>query len=60
MDDRYVFCPLVDEKIEDIDCIENRDVVDGSLIEDSMPDMYKRKIDWKNICRTCKWHDYGY
>ena len=24
-----VFCPLVDEIIEDIDCIENRDIIDG-------------------------------
>ena len=49
MDDRWVFCPLVDRKIEDIDCIENRDVVDGMLVESSLPDEYKRKINWKDI-----------
>mgnify|MGYP001753999445 CR=1 FL=1 len=32
MDDRWVFCPLVDRKIEDIDCIENRDIVDGKIV----------------------------
>ena len=58
MDDRWVFCPLVDRKIEDIDCIENRDVVDGMLVESSLPDEYKRKINWKDICRNCQWHNY--
>ncbi|WP_162610626.1 hypothetical protein [Blautia sp. An249] len=58
MDDRWVFCPLVDRKIEDIDCIENRDVVDGMLVESSLPDEYKRKINWKDICRKCQWHNY--
>ena len=43
MDDRWVFCPLMDRKIEDIDCIENRDVVDGMIIESSMPNEYKKK-----------------
>lgn len=58
MDDRRVFCPLVDRKVEDIDCIENRDVVDGMIIESSLPDEYKRKKNWKEICRDCKWHNY--
>ena len=58
MDDRWVFCPLVDRKIEDIDCIENRDDVDGMLVESSLPDEYKRKINWKDICRKCQWHNY--
>lgn len=60
MDDRWVFCPLVDRKIEDIDCIENRDVVDGMIIESSMPNEYKKKENWKDICKKCSWHDYGY
>ena len=38
MNDRYVFCPLVDRKIEDIDCVENRDVVDGMIVESSLPE----------------------
>ena len=41
--DRYVFCPLVDEKIEDIDCIENRNVVDGMIVDESLPAKYKQK-----------------
>lgn len=59
MDDRWVFCPLVDRKIEDIDCIENRDIVDGMIVETSLPEEYKEKKDWKDICRKCSWHNYG-
>lgn len=58
MDDRWVLCPLVDKEIEDIDCIENRDVVDGMIIESSMPGKYKRKENWRNICKECSWHNY--
>ncbi len=58
MEDRQVFCPLVDEKIEDIDCIENSDVVEEMILEENMPDKYKKKNDWKNICKNCQWHNY--
>lgn len=58
MDDSHVLCPLVDEMIEDIDCIENRDVVDGMIVESSLPDKYKRKENWRKICQNCKWHNY--
>lgn len=58
MGDGSVLCPLVDEMIEDIDCIENRDVVDGMIVESSLPDKYKRKENWREICENCKWHNY--
>ena len=54
----HVMCPLVDEEIEDIDCIENSSAVDKILKEDSVPERFKEKPDWKEICRKCKWHDY--
>lgn len=50
--DRWVLYPLVGDIIEDIDYIENRDIVDGMLKK------YKRKDDWKEICKKCKWHNY--
>ncbi len=53
-----VFCPLVDEIIEDIDCIENRDCVDGFIKLTSLPERYKVKKDFINICKKCKWHYY--
>ncbi len=53
-----VFCPLVDDTIEDIDCIENRDAVDRIIVESSVPMKYKKKADWKEICKKCKYHEW--
>ncbi len=54
----YVHCPLLSREIEDIDCIENRDIVDGNLDEKFLPEEFKSRRDWKSICRECKWHDH--
>ena len=54
----YVICPLVNRKIENIDCIENSDAVDGMLKKDSIPEQFRSKPDWEEICRRCKWHKY--
>ena len=53
-----VLCPLVDEMIDDIDCIENRECIDGMIILSSLPDKYKQKSDYQKICKSCKWHNY--
>lgn len=61
MDDEgndHIICPLVEEYIKDIDCIENRDVVKGLMIETSLPEKYKIKKNWRSICENCKWHNY--
>lgn len=52
-----VMCPLVNKMIEDIDCIENRDVVEGLIKESSLPEEYKVN-NFRNICKNCKWHNY--
>lgn len=57
-DDRFVKCPLADEMIENIDCIENADAVDGVLKMDKVPERFKKKADWATICKNCKWHNY--
>ena len=49
-----VFCPLVDEIIEDIDCIENRDIIDGCFKMSCLPKKYKAKENFKEICKQCK------
>lgn len=54
----YVFCPVLNKKIEDIDCIENRDIVDGTLDEKFLQEGFKNRKDWKAACRECKWHNY--
>lgn len=41
----YVRCPLVDAKIENIDCMENADAVDGIL---------KKEIAYRNSLKG-KW-----
>lgn len=56
--DSKIMCPLVDEEIEDIECIENRDVVDDMIVETVMPIRFKKKENWKEICRKCKMHNY--
>ena len=53
-----VKCPLVDRMIFDIDCIETSDVARGLLKSDRMPDEYKAKPNWREICVSCKWHNY--
>lgn len=53
-----ILCPLVDTLIDIGDCIENVDVVDGLIIESSLPDQYKQKENWKEICKNCKYHEY--
>ena len=58
MDDRIVFCPLVEAKIENIDCIEVRDVVNGAIKETFISEDYKKKENWKDLCKGCKWHNY--
>ena len=58
MEGNTILCPLVDDIIEDIECIENRDVVDEMITEESLPNKYKRKSNWKEIFRKCKWHNY--
>lgn len=58
MEGNTILCPLVDDIIEDIECIENRDVVDEMITEESLPNKYKRKSNWKEICKKCKWHNY--
>lgn len=57
IDDRFVFCPLVDEKIEDIDCIEHRDNAHLSIQEEDAS-RFTAKDDWREICKKCKWHNY--
>lgn len=58
MNDTQVMCPLVDELIEDIDCIENREIADDNLIESCLPERFKKKDNWKEICKKCQWHNY--
>ena len=52
MDDK-ILCPLVDKIITPVDCMENRDIKDEFI-----PDEYKVKENWKEICKNCKYYNY--
>lgn len=54
----YIMCPLVDQEIKSIDCIENADAVDGIIQKENVPDRFKKKPGWEKICKKCKWHEY--
>ncbi len=58
MDDNNVQCPLVDELIDNIDCIETSEAVKEILKVESVPDEFKKKPTWKEICKNCKYHNY--
>lgn len=58
MEDRYfneenVLCPLIDGIITPVDCMENREIR-----EESIPDKFKHKPNWKEICKNCKYYEY--
>ena len=50
-------CPLIDNRIiADIDCLENSDIADGIIKDAALPDEYKAKDNWREICKKCKNH----
>lgn len=53
-----VMRPLFDRMISAGDCVENADVARGMIKPDAMPEEYKAKSDWRDICAKCKWHNY--
>ena len=55
--DTNVFCPLIDKKIDVAECIENVDCIDGYIALTSLPEMYKIKENYKDICKNCKHHN---
>ena len=44
----------MDVEIENIDCIENSDAVDGIIKKETVPLRFKKKSDWETICKNCK------
>lgn len=51
-------CPLIDKDIDPVDCLENIDIIDGFISNEShIPSQYKVKPDYKEICKKCKYHE---
>lgn len=53
MEEERINCPLVDREITPVECMENRDIK-----EDAVPVEFKKKNDWQEICRNCKYSGY--
>lgn len=46
-------CPLVDDWIEDVDCMENQ-----CLPPEFIPERFKALENWKEVCDRCPFRDY--
>lgn len=53
MKEERIRCPLTDTDITPVECMENRDIR-----EECIPLTFKKKKDWKDICRQCKYYNY--
>ena len=54
-----VKCPVLDYmEIDAIDCIENRELVDGDHSGRFYPDGFEDNPDYEDICQECEWHNY--
>ena len=48
----FVMCPLVDENIEPIDCIENSDAIDGIIKRSRTGKRYAKNVNGMDIDTT--------
>ncbi len=46
-------CPLIDRHISIDECMENREIK-----EKFIPEEFKEKEQWKDICQKCKYYDF--
>jgi hypothetical protein len=46
-------CPLTDDWEQDVDCMENQSVINSAI-----PERFKKKKNWKEICQKCPFRDY--
>ena len=53
-----VMCPLIDEEIDPMDCVDVVDCILNPKFLKNLPDKYKAKKDFIHICKNCKWHNY--
>lgn len=53
-----VLCPLVNETIGNFECLENVDCIDGMIKIESLPQKFKMKENWKELCIKCEYHYY--
>lgn len=50
-------CPLIDDTIDAIDCVENTDIIDEFVSDEThIPEKFKVKDNYKEICKKCPNH----
>jgi hypothetical protein len=55
--DDMVLCKLIDDKIEIGDCVICSDVASGMLKANCIEEKYRKKDNWRTICKECKYHN---
>lgn len=53
-----VLCPLVDKEIDPMDCVDAVDCILNPDFLKNLPNEYKTKENFIEICKNCKWHNY--
>ena len=51
-----VMCPLIDRVIEAGDCVVCSDVAAGMLKENCIEKKFRKKDNWRDICKKCEYH----
>ena len=51
--DEMIICPLINEKISPVDCMENQDLKDSCV-----PEKFKISPEWRKVCEKCEYYDY--
>lgn len=49
--------PLIDDMIDVGDYVVYSDVSSGMLKEYCIPDEFRKKKKWKDICKNCQYHE---
>lgn len=52
-DSKYAEYPLIDDKIENVECITNTSCIDGMLDVSVMLEKFRKKKDYEEICKSC-------
>lgn len=49
-------CPLIDDLIYIGDCVVYSDIASGMIKERCLPDKFKAKENWRDICKNCQYY----
>lgn len=52
-----VRCPLINEDINEAECVSITSVANGCIKEDVLNKEITKQKDWKETCSKCKYHN---